>query len=323
MRQPLFALCLLISACAGGTPEAKESPRGVGLEVVTIDQGAEPRGPLRYMGQPGETQRLQLRLSLSAFVATTVAFAEADLPVVNLVAVIGESFRGGAAGLLGYPISFEQIRIEGGAIDDATRAALMTELAALTESSAVFEIDDRGITRKATATVAPNVSPRLLGLLGNIRTTLLAAALPVEDVGLGARWEVDRIMDVGGMKVPQKVTYTLLARDSEQLRIGVTVRQSATAQTFTLGAHGKIAVEAYEVSVVGSTLVDLRHFAPIGEMHGISQMRATVQHGSATETVNVNSDLMIDLDPLPNAPAQGAAQNPATPAPTPAPAAAL
>jgi hypothetical protein len=99
------------------------------------------------------------------------------------------------------------------------------------------------------------------------------------------------------------------------LRIGVTVRQSAAPQTFALGTTGAtMAVEAYEVSAVGTTLVDLRNFAPFGEIHGLSQIRATIQHAGTSELLSVNSDLMVDLAPLPAA-TQVAAPAPAAPAP--------
>jgi hypothetical protein len=321
MRKLVFALCLLIPACAASTPEVKEAPFGLNLEVVTKSLGSEPRAPLRYMGRPGQTQRLLLRLSLSSFVSTSMAFADAQLPVVDLVAVVGESFRGTEPGTWGYPITFELIRIEEeDKLDEAARAVLMEELKRLNQVTAAYEIDDRGITRKASVSVPKKVSPRLLALLGNIRTTLLAAALPREDVGIGARWEVDRILSLGDLKVPQTVTYSLLARDSERVRIGVSVRQSAAPQQFPLDEGVTLTVEAYEVSAVGTTLVDLRNFAPYGEMHGLSQMRARVSKGAEAEDISLDSDLMVTLAPLPaEAPTQAAAPAPA-PAPTPAPA---
>ena len=323
MRKQVFGLVfmgLVLAACAGTTPEAKEAPGGVNLEPVTLDRGAEPRGPLRYMAKQDQNQKLLLRLSLGSFVETQLAYAEAELPIVDLIAAVGPSFRTEQPNIFGYPIRFEFVRIEGGeGLDEQTRGEVMAEMAHLTETSAVFEIDDRGITRKATVSISKKASPRMMTLLGNIRTTLLSAALPVEDVGIGARWQVDRVLEVGGMKVPQQVTYSLLGRDSEHLRIGVTVRQSAPPQQFALGAEGgdKLIVEAYEVSAVGVTLVDLREFAPLGELHGLSQIRGTYTTATASTPFLVNSDLMVQLAPLP---AEAAVPAPA--AATPAPAAA-
>ena len=313
MRPTMFVSCLLIAACAGNAPEIREAPSGVNLEVVLQEAGTEPRQPLRYRGVVGQTQRVLLRLSLASFVESRYAFTGAQVPVVELVTQVGQSFTGTEAGTVGYPIRFESIRIDDAdGVDEATRAALTSELAPIAKTSAVFEIDDRGITRKASVTVPPEASPRLLALLGNIRTTLLSAALPTEPVGIGARWEVERIMTVGQLKVPQKVTYSLLGREQDRLRIGITVHQSAKPQVLPLGDSGNtLNVESYEVSAVGTTLVDLHSFAPTGEVRGLSQMLATLHHGTADEQFSLNSDLLVQLTPLPTeAPLVGASEAP-------------
>jgi hypothetical protein len=200
------------------------------------------------------------------------------------------------------------------------QAALATELAPITRTTAVFEIDDRGITRSAKVNVPPEASPRLLAMLGNLRTTLLAAALPQEAVGIGARWQAERIVHVGELKVPQTVTYTLLAREDDVLRIGISLRQSATPQEFVMGLDGsKLHVEAYEVNAVGSTIVDLHGFAPLSEIHAVSQMRATLTRGAEVEPVAVNGDLTILIAPLPEGVGPAPAADQAPPAEAAAP----
>jgi hypothetical protein len=164
-------------------------------------------------------------------------------------------------------------------------------------------------------------------MLGNVRTTLLAAALPKEAIGVGARWQAERIITVGGMKVPQTVTYTLLEREEDVLRLGISVHQSAKPQEFPMGMDGTtMHIEAYEVNAVGTTVVDLHGFAPLSELHAVSQMRATVHRGTAVEPVAVNGDLKILIAPLPKdiapkdaAPKDAAPKDPAPEAPASAP----
>lgn len=302
MRTVLLTLTLiLVGACAGKTPKPNEAPAGLNQEVVTLDQGAEPRSQLRYHGASGRTERLLLRLSLANFIETRFAAAGGRAPLLDLVLHAGATYRAEDGGVWGYPVKFEMIGIQGAdQLPPEAQAALASELAPITRTTAVFEIDDRGITRSAKVNVPPEASPRLLTLLGNLRTTLLAAALPAEAVGIGARWQAERVVHVGELKVPQTVTYTLLAREEDTLRIGISLRQSATPQQFVLGLDGsKLQVEAYEVNAVGSTLVDLHGFAPLSEIHAVSQMRATLQRGTEVEPVAVNGDLTILIAPLP------------------------
>lgn len=302
MRQFILALCLLIPACAGSTPTVTDTAYGLNLEVVMKNEGGSPREPLRYQGSPGQTQRVLLRMSLASLVESRYALAATAAPILDLVVVVGQSYLGTEPGVIGYPIRFEQIRIaDADGLDQASLAALNAELAPIAQTTATYEIDDRGITRKANVNTDPNASPRLLALLGNVRTMLLSVALPTEAIGVGARWEVDRLVDLGGLTVPQKVAYTLLARDQNLVRIGVVVRQSATAQEVALGSGLTLGLEAYEVSAVGSTLVDLKSFAPLGEIHGLSQMLGTLRRGTESEPFSLNSDLMVQVVPLPAA----------------------
>lgn len=327
MRTLPFILIALLTACAGNTPKPNDAPAGLNQEVQLLDKGAAPLKQLRYHGASGRTQRLLLRISLANFVETRFAAVGGRAPLLDLVMQAGATYRGQEEGVWGYPVHFEMIGVQGAdQLPEESQRALASELAPIARATGVFEIDDRGITRSAKVNVPPEASPRLLALLGNLRTTLLAAALPREDVGIGARWQAERIVHVGELKVPQTVTYTLLGREEDVLRIGISLRQSATPQEFTLGLDGsKLLIEAYEVNAVGSTVVDLHSFAPLSEVHAISQMRATLQRGGQVEPVAVNGDLTILIAPLPEGvgavPPQDAPSPPADAAVPAAPAA--
>ena len=320
MRPIHLALILLLAACAGKTPKPNDAPAGLNQDVVLLDPGAEPRKQIRYHGASGRVDRLLLRISLANFIETRFAAAGGRAPLLDLVLHVGGSFRGSEEGLWGYPMRFDMIGLNGAdELPAEARDALVAELAPIARTTAVFEIDDRGITRSANVSVPAEASPRLLTLLGNLRTTLLAAALPVEDIGIGARWQAQRLVTVNEMHVPQTVTYTLLGREEDVLRIGIALQQSATPQEIVLGIDGsRLQVEAYEVSAVGTTLVDLHAFAPMAEVHGISQMRATVTRGGRAEPIAVSGDLTILIAPLP----EGVGAAPAAPGPDAPPAAA-
>jgi hypothetical protein len=304
MRQTtMIGAALLLVACAGKAPAVNSAPAGLNVEVKTLHAGAEPREQLRYHGSFGKTERVLVRLSLASFIETRVAAAAVAAPTLDLVMRVGDTYRGAKENTFGYPIQFEIVGISGAdALSEAQLSALREELMPIKNTKGQFEIDDRGITRRAEVSVPQGASPRLLSLLGNVRTTLLSAALPKEEVGIGARWEVDRLVKVGQLMVPQTVTYTLLDRAGEVLRIGVSLRQSAEPQSVPLDASGAttLEIEAYEVSAVGTTLVDLHGFAPLSEIHGLSQMRGTIRRGSQVEPVAINGDLVLQVAPLPS-----------------------
>jgi hypothetical protein len=293
---------LLLGACAAKTPKPNDAPSGLNLEVVLLDPGAEPRAAIRYHGASGKSERMLLRMSLANFIETSAGAALAAAPVLDLVLHVGATYRGEAEGVWGYPLSMEMIGVNGAEnLDEKAKAALAAELAPITQTRGVFEVDDRGITRNAEVSIPPGASARLLTMLGNVRTILLAAALPKEPVGVGARWEAERVIKVGKMVVPQTVTYTLLDREEDVLRLGVAVRQSAKPQEFPLGLDDStFHLEAYEVSAVGSAIVDLHGLAPVSEMHALSQLRATVTRAGQVEPVAMSGDLTLQIIPLPS-----------------------
>ena len=301
MRTTILVLLTLLGACAAKTPKPNDAPGALNLDVVLLDPGAEPRSEVRYHGASGKTDRVLLRLSLANFLETSAGTAAVATPVLDLVLHLGATYRGDTEGVWGYPIRMEMIGINGAdQLSDEQRAKLVAELAPVSQVKGVFELDERGITRNAEVSMPPGVSPRLLTLLGNVRTTLLAAALPKEAVGIGARWEAQRIIKLGQMNVPQTVTYTLLDRDQDVLRLGVAVRQSAKPQSFSIGLDGTtFDLESYEMSAVGSVIVDLHGLAPLAEMHALSQMRATMRRAGEAAPVAMSGDGTILIAPLP------------------------
>lgn len=302
MRTAPLVTLILLGACAAKTPQPNAAPSGLNQEVVMLDPGAEPRAEVRYFRAPGMSERVLLQLSLANFLETSAGAAVAVPPVVDLVLHLGSTYRGDSSDVWGYPMRLEMIGIKGAEqLSEEQRARLVVELAPLREVQGVFEVDDRGITRKAQVTLPKQeVSPRLLTLLGNLRTTLLGAALPRESIGVGARWEAERIIQIGRMSVPQTVTYTLLARDADELRIGVAVRQSAKPQSFPIGLDDTTFVlESYEMNAVGTTVTELHRLAPLSEIRAVSQMRAAVHRAGAVEPVAMSGEATISIVPLP------------------------
>jgi hypothetical protein len=305
MRSFFVTLLILLAACGGETPKVNDSRAGVDLEVKLLEPGSEPRSELRYQSVVGNTERLLLRLSLAGFVDTRVGSAAAIAPVLDLVLNVGATTHNADKNTWGYPVSFELIGVHGAdQMSKEDQADLTALLEPITRAHGVFEIDDRGITRSADVSIPPDASPRLMTLLGNVRTTLLSSALPKEPVGIGARWQTERVVKVGPLNVPQTVVYTLVAREGDVLKLGVSLRQSASPQQFALGEDGTtFQLEQYEGSAVGTSLVDIHSLVPLTDVSGQTQMRASVQHAGQSEPLAMGGDISIQITPLPAAPA--------------------
>jgi hypothetical protein len=286
-----IAVCGLLLALVGctkaKTTEVKAAPGGVGLQTQVLEPGAEPREQLRYKRVTGLTEDLVIEIGLASLLETTGASAAVASPVLALGLNIG-STSCAASGLCSYPISFRIIGVkmpEGAT--DADAEAITKQVEALADVKGTFEVDDRGITRRADVVVPPGLSTRLATLLGNIRTSLIAVPLPEEAIGIGGRWQVERLHEVGGIKTKQTVVYSLLEREGRVLRLGMTLQQTAAPQEIALEPGTAFQVEAYEVSGAGSLVMSLDAITPLSEIHANSELRGIVHHGAESAPLRV------------------------------------
>jgi hypothetical protein len=301
IRRPLAAVCLTLAfaACSSRTkPEVHVAPQGVGLKTELIEAGASPREQLRYARAPGLTENLVIELSLASFIEASTAAVAVQAPMLALGLTTGAVDKV-SEGVWRYPFAFKVIGVkmpEGAApadIEELSRA-----VAPLGAVTGTYEIDERGLTRRADIVVPPHVSPRLVTLLGNVRSSLITVPLPEEDVGVGARWKVQRLHQVGSIATTQTVTYSLLERKERLLRLGVTLQQTAAPQEVPFEDGTVVQVEAYEVSGTGSMLMNLDAITPLGELRGTSDLRGLLKHGAESEPLQASGAVEILISPV-------------------------
>jgi hypothetical protein len=294
-------LLLMQLSCAKQTPKPQEAPSGINLQAQLLEPGAEPREQLRYKRADGLTENLIVELSLATLLETTGASALVEAPVLALGLTMGEvRCTTAPEPLCNYPFRFRVIGVKmpEGASEDAA-AELGRAVAPLGAVTGTFEVDSRGVTRRADVDVPPGVPPRLLTLLGNIRTSLISVPMPEEAVGVGARWQVQRLHNVGKIKTTQTLVYSLLERKDRVLRLGVTLRQSADPQEVAYDEATSLKVESYEFSGTGSMVMNLDALTPLSEIRGNSELRGTVSHGTQSEALAVAGSIEAVVAPLP------------------------
>jgi hypothetical protein len=278
--------------------QSANNPTGLGLETELMEPGAEPREQLRYQRAPGLTEHLVIQFGLATLLETSAAGVEAEAPVLSLGLTMGAVSRA-SEDTWRYPFTFRVIGIkmpEGSSEAQAAEVAHM--IAPLAGVSGAFEVDERGLTRRADVVVPADLPPRLISLLGNIRTSLVSVPLPEEAVGVGARWKVQRAHQVGRVEATQTVVYTLLERKERVLRLGVTLQQSARPQAVLFDKDIKFQLEAYEVSGTGNMLMNLDAIIPLGELRGTSDLRGTLRHGDAAEPLRASGAMQVVVAPV-------------------------
>ncbi len=146
--------------------------------------------------------------------------------------------------------------------------------------------------RRAEFQGMDEVPPALRTMLGNIRTALLTVPFPDQPLGVRARWEVERKLQFSGIWVDQVVTYDIQSMKDGQLELQITARQTASPQMM-----GGDRLEAYQASVMGSSVVRLDKFTPFSEAESSSQMRISTKTETGPQLVRVETRTIVKLYP--------------------------
>jgi hypothetical protein len=115
----------------------------------------------------------------------------------------------------------------------AVVAAMKKTIVGMDGISGYAVITNRGFTKEADFKLGPNIDPQLKELLDGMRQSLrqLAAPLPAEAVGKGARWETTTKLALNGMSLTQVATYDLVELSGDSAKLTVTMKQTAGRQT--------------------------------------------------------------------------------------------
>jgi hypothetical protein len=246
----------LTAACASDAPETAEPPPADGLgdaaadpppgdeadeaepdagaldadatspEVVVelLEEGEDPE-PLRLAYEAGSTATgtFTFETTVTRFVfdgeaapsspAIPIA-VDAEVEVVEVVDGVAEvAFR------------FTDPRVaEDSDLDPELRDEVAGELGALDGAAGSYRVDERGVvvagdlTLDTTAPELDQLGDELAGM---------SVPLPEEPVGVGGRWEVRQLTDLGGFVTEQVTTVELVGRDGDVLELAMTIQGSS------------------------------------------------------------------------------------------------
>ncbi|MEM7436126.1 MAG: hypothetical protein AAF436_13295 [Myxococcota bacterium] len=298
----LAFVCVVLAAQAcskdTSTETAATAAAGSADPVKLLDAGRRKRLPLRYRIPEGKTTTSTSTFRIASLVSSDDAAVVASPPGLRIDVVSGP------ADVTERGVRFEVdiVNVEAmlpPGLDEKLVADLQASASILDDVGAEVEIDDRGIIVEGKfnqAAKRPDIPVRLLRTLVNARTTLTRVRLPVEPVGLGARWEVKRKIQVYGFEVTQVDTYQLVDRAGDEVMLNVTVQQMAAPQTVSFPEDGmEITVESMEAQATGQIVLDLDALESDAEAHGTSADRIsfTTEEGTKELVIAERFDVQV------------------------------
>jgi hypothetical protein len=302
MFRTIVAISVLLTTAACSTkytPQTVEvvdpgPPQRVLPTIRVLDDGLTPRRPYRYRVPPGQEETLYVELVRAQAMMAEGKGSQAAMPPFQLEVKMGPS-SGTPEGFIRHPVAITQIRLSKAAdqMSPAQRQQVERSLAPLLNVKGYSEMDVQGRIRRGDFQGLENVPPDLNVMLGNIRSALLTVPFPDQPLGIRARWEVERKVQLSGFWVDQVVTYTILAIRKDEVDLQISARQSAEPQQIDIGR-----LDAYQSSVIGSATVRLTHFTAYSEAESTTQMRVTQPAPMGdSRLVRVESRTAVNLYP--------------------------
>lgn len=158
--------------------------------------------------------------------------------------------------------------------------SIRSNLKKLIGYSGSFMVDNRGQSKQSSFVVSQGVDGISREMIEQISNSLnqISSPVPLEAIGIGAKWRNSSSLNLGGMNLTQITTYQLVNLQDGVATIDVNVEQQAAAQKLILPGlppTANLTLKSYNSQGQGQVKMQLSRMIPI---------RSTVSIRSNTET---------------------------------------
>ncbi len=287
---------------AAAPPTTKTTPPPSAGPVKLLAAGAEPRKVLRLHPKPGDKQTLNLTMKMTIETkAGETASPAMDLPPITMP--LETTVKGVANnGDITYEMVVGEISVgdEPGAKPEVA-AAIKAALGGLKGLSSPGTTSSRGLAKDLEFKAPPGGNPQAGQLMDQLKHfyTQLAAPLPEEPVGAGAKWEVKIPIKTQGVTIEQTATYELVSLEGERLTTRNTYAQRAANQTIQNPGLGGVKMNLAKMTGSGTCerTSDLAKLLPIkgtGKVHSESSM--TMNLGGQKQAMTMKMDATLRFE---------------------------
>ena len=298
------------TAAAGGAdtnaPEAQAGAQSATststTQVKLLEAGSEPRKVLRLHPSPGDKQTLRLTLKMAIETKMGEVQSQAmKLPAMTMTmdtTVKDVSDKG--------DITYELVMGETTLTDDpggnAQLAELMkTALGGIKGMSGTGTVSSRGLAKGMEFKVPPGADAQTRQVMDQMRDSFssIAAPLPEEAVGAGARWEAKIPIKSQGMTIDQTGTSELVSIEGERLTTKGTFTQRASNQKVESPAMPGLKLDLIKMigTGTGESTFELGKLLPVAgitDLHSETDMAMNM--GGQKQPISTKMDLNVRLE---------------------------
>lgn len=271
---------------------------GLSLSARTelLDAGAEPRQPLRVHPAKGATQEVELVMDMNMNMDQGGVAQAMDLPPlvmamrVNVLGVDADGTMDVETALLGS-------RVEGSGTAPAEMSAAMTQTFAAMEGMVMrARIDGTGhaLETQISGMSDPALQAALDSFQQNMRQGQVM--LPVEAVGIGARWRTITSINSSGLPMNAITTYSLRAVDGDHITLGTTIEMSVDKDALLATMPGtNVRFTRFESAGDGTVEWDLGQLMPLTQLRYTMDMVMEAQTGEQPMIMGMSMDMDMTM----------------------------
>jgi hypothetical protein len=271
-------------------------------QVKLLEPGAEPRKVLRLHPKPGDKQTLDLTLKM----AMESKVGEMETPATKLPAIKISLEATVKSVADNEDITYEMVMgdltvSEEPGVAPMVAEAMKSAFTGVKGLSGSGTISSRGFSKGFEFKAAPDGNPQARQVVDQMKDafTELAARLPEEAVGTGAKWEVKMPLKTQGMTIDQTATYEVVSLDGENFKTKSTIVQQAANQKIQNPAMPGIKVDLTKMTGTGSSerTFDLGKLLPTagtGKVHTDTAMAMNMGGQKQPMTMKMDMDVRFE-----------------------------
>jgi hypothetical protein len=281
---------------AGPAKTAVEAP-----VVTVVAPGAEPRQKLRFHPPLGakRTVLLTMRMAMDVKLGEN-ALPKTKVPTMKLwIDTVVKSVA--PNGDIRYDFAFNKAEV----VDDPESAQLVQlvrdQISKVKGIKGHALVSSRGVTIETDLQLPPTLDPQMRQMLESMKQSMtqLAAPMPEEPVGLGAKWDTKMKVAQSGMRLDQTAHYTLRSLEHDRGTLGVELAQHADPQKIQapgMPAGANVDLVSLQSGGQGEITFELVHLMPAAaKLQLNSRTKMNVEAMGQKQPMSMGIDLGFEL----------------------------
>jgi hypothetical protein len=270
--------------------------------VKLLEPGADPRTDLSYALTKGSSQKMVMAMDMAVGIKSKgQTVPQMAMPRMTMGFDTSTADRNPAGEFkIDSRLTSASVDPNGGQQEQMARA-LRPQIEAMKGLGMAYWVNPKGHVHDVKLDMPPGIPPAAHQIMNGMSQSFesMVTPLPVEPVGVGARWQVVSRLATGGADILQSAVYTLKSRGPSRAVLDVTLVQLAasdTIHTAQMPAGMSAKVKSFNSSGTGGTQVDLKSVAPEGGTMALkTAMEISVQSAGAGEESAVETSTTVTV----------------------------